>query len=174
MIPLSLKEWSCPLTHGILLQLLQSRTASREAGPESHLVHPPSLATVYLRVPSWTESKVLMSLQVTVIKDLFKLVTKHFPEVKMTLGESACRIYSSFKIQLAARPWWTAPGYVDLVKSLRSQITCGAISPYSPFCCPQQSCPFPAYHNTNGNKSPGVKQPKLDYSHTVQKIEYCW
>lgn len=174
MIPLSLKEWSFPFTHGILLQLLQSRTAAREAGPESHLVHPPSLATVYPRVLSCTKSKVLVQFQVKVIKDLFKLVTKHLSEVKMTSAESACRIYSAFKIQLAAQPWWTAPGYVDLVKSLRSQITCGVISPYSLFCCPQQSCLFPAYHNTNGNKSPGVKQPKLDYSHTVQKIEYCW
>jgi len=35
-------------------------------------------------------------------------VTKHSSENEIMLGESGCRIYPYFKIQLAAQPWWTA------------------------------------------------------------------
>lgn len=35
-------------------------------------------------------------------------MTKHSSENEMMLGESECRIYPYFKIQLAAQPWWTA------------------------------------------------------------------
>lgn len=45
-----------------------------------------------------------MQLQVKAIRDFLKLVTKHSSENEMMLGESECRIYPYFKIQLAAQP----------------------------------------------------------------------
>lgn len=106
VLPLSLKERSCPLPMGSCCRSCREHFCKRSwvtlnIFSITCLHHVPENPVLYEILgpdvtSGWSHT------------GFFKLVTKHSSEDEIMLGESECRIYPCFKIQLAAQPWRTA------------------------------------------------------------------